>query len=296
MRRRRRAQTRAQAASLSDLAAFTDGRLAAHARHLESGRTLALDGGRRCKLASVVKVPLAVHVLEQVADGRLGLDDRIEVEGRHMCEGSGVIATWLRAPGLSLSVDNLLRLALRLSDNTATDVLFEVAGGPEAVQTSLNRLGHDAVRVDRTIAGVVDAVTGPEATTFYDDDRDTASPEAVVDLLADLWAERLLSPNLTAHLLEILGACKTGRRRFRAHMPTGSVVAQKTGTFVPKHADALVADAGVLRLPGDAGHVAVAAFLTGATAPTAEQEDVVAHVARVAYEAFQHDTPLAPPR
>ena len=49
----------------------------------------------------------------------------------------------------------------------------------------------------------------------------------------------------------------------------------------------MVADAGVVRLLGDAGHVAVAAFLTGSGRPKREQEEVLARVAEIAVGAHR---------
>ena len=260
---------------------------------------------RPCKLASIVKLPLAVHVLGRVGDGQLELGDRVAVEARHVCPGSGLIARRFRVPGLSLSVDNLLRLALAESDNTATDV-FDRVGGPVAVQRAADEWGHGGVRVDRTVRAMIGDLygiriedghnpktvlrdarpSGDHTRAFFADALDTATPRAVADLLADLWAGHPLPPETTEWLVSVLSTCRTGDRRFRARLPAGFVMAQKTGTLWGG-AGRMVADAGVVRLSGDAGHAAVAAFLTGSERPKREQEAVLAHVARIVVRAFQ---------
>ncbi|WP_420457524.1 serine hydrolase [Rubrivirga sp.] len=303
VRRRRRDR----ASTLGELAAVAGGTLAVEARHLGTGRSVSAHPDRPCKLASIVKVPLAALVLDRIDEGRLGLGDVVAVEPRHLCPGSGVIAGRMRVPGLSLSVENLLRLALAESDNTATDVLFDLVGGPTAVQAFLDAHGHPNVRVDRTIRGLVSALhdvpiqpgddpdvvlrgapapSAAYARSFFADPRDTATPRALVDLFADLWAGRLLPPEPTAWLVAALGEGAVGGRRFRALLPAGAVVAHKTGTLWGG-AGRMVADAGVVRLLGDAGHVAVAAFLTGSDRPKREQEAVLAHAARIAVDALR---------
>ena len=45
--------------------------------------------------------------------------------------GSGTLTELFDDPGVVLSVRNLLELMLLISDNSATDVVLRVAGGPE---------------------------------------------------------------------------------------------------------------------------------------------------------------------
>jgi len=47
--------------------------------------------------------------------------------------GSGIFGDWIEAPGAVLSLRNLLRLSLLISDNTATDPLEESGGGSISV-------------------------------------------------------------------------------------------------------------------------------------------------------------------
>lgn len=303
--RRLRHRRLAAASTLAALAAATDGALAVEARHLETGRSLALNPDRPCKLASVVKIPLAVHVLACVAEGRFALRDLFPVEPRHVCPGSGVIAGRLRVPGVELSIDNLLWLSLVESDNTATDVLFDLVGGPEAVQESMRAQNLVGIRVDRSIREMISALYGIDirptddprtvlrkaparpleaVRAFSDDGLDTASPHAVVDLLAALWHGRLLTPEHGAYLFSVLRECATGDRRIRALVPAKAILAQKTGTLWK--GINMVADVGILRLPGAGGHVALAVFLTGSHRSRREQEEVIAHTARIAFEAL----------
>lgn len=294
-----------QASSLAQLSALSGGDLAVHARHLGTGQTLSHGADQPAKLASIVKVPLAIHVLAEIEVGRFGLSDLVPVEPRHLCPGSGVIANRLHVPGLSLSIGNLLRLSLAESDNTATDVLFGLIGSPAAVQQAVAEWGHGVVHIDRTIRVMIGDLcgiqiedghnpktvlrdaqpSGDHTRAFFADPLDTATPRAVVDLFADLWTGHLLPPDATAWLGSVLGAPATGSRRFRAGLPAGAVVAQKTGTLWCG-AGRMIADAAVLRLP-DGEHAAVAAFLTGSRQPKAEQEEVLARAADMAYHAFR---------
>ena len=54
-----------------------------------------------------------------------------------------------------MSVANLLELMMTVSDNTATDVLTKLAGGPAAVTGWVRAQGVEGLRVDRDTAGII---------------------------------------------------------------------------------------------------------------------------------------------
>jgi hypothetical protein len=53
-------------------------------------------------------------------------------------------------PGVSLSLRMLMELMLQISDNSATDVLLQYAGGADAVTNHLRSLGIDGITVSRS--------------------------------------------------------------------------------------------------------------------------------------------------
>ncbi|MGH2443951.1 MAG: serine hydrolase [Chloroflexota bacterium] len=48
-------------------------------RHVQTGATVEVSGGELYLLASVFKVPLLIEALAQVDEGKLRLDERIEL-------------------------------------------------------------------------------------------------------------------------------------------------------------------------------------------------------------------------
>jgi beta-lactamase class A len=53
-------------------------------------------------------------------------------------------------PGVSLSLRMLMELMLQISDNSATDILLDYAGGANAVTNHLRSLGIDGITVSRS--------------------------------------------------------------------------------------------------------------------------------------------------
>src|SRR5690348_15149887 len=73
-------------------AADTDGMVGAAALHLGSGRLVEMNGGERFPLASVCKLPIAMHMLALVDEGKFALDQKIEVLPRDLVSSVSALA------------------------------------------------------------------------------------------------------------------------------------------------------------------------------------------------------------
>jgi beta-lactamase class A len=224
--------------------------------------------------------------------------------------GSGTISNLLDDPGVSLSLRNYLELMLLISDNSATDIVLRTAGSGSAVNARLRALGVSGISVDRpTVRLIADAIgitnlpaeneltiqrfnqlaeAVPEASQkaaaqqLYRDRRDTATPEGMTRLLAKIWRGESLSRANTDLLLDIMRRCETGQMRIKGLLPTDVVVMHKTGTLNLGVAN----DVGIITLPNNAGHVALAIFVKESTLDTPTQEKAIANVARTVYDYF----------
>jgi len=49
-----------------------------------------------------------------------------------------------------MSVGNLFNIMMSVSDNTATDILLDLVGGPEAVNSRMKTLGIGDIHINRT--------------------------------------------------------------------------------------------------------------------------------------------------
>lgn len=76
--------------------------------------------------------------------------------------------------------------------------------------------------------------------------------------------------------------CATGRGRLPGGLPPGTRVARKTGTLRPH----VTNDAGVITLPGNAGHVAVVVLVRESPQDLRAQERAIADIARTVYGHF----------
>lgn len=114
---------------LAGIDAETEVDIGVHVRHLDGGETVDHRTDRPWYLASTIKVPLAVAVMQRAEDGDLDLDERLELAESDWVDGSGDLLN--AEPGSHHRIDELVGRSLRDSDSTATDML-------------IRRLGEDA--------------------------------------------------------------------------------------------------------------------------------------------------------
>jgi len=294
---------------LTRLAGLAGGTVGVSAIHIESGRQISLHGGERLPMASTYKVPIAVQLLTRVEKGEISLGEMIEVKASDLHLGTGTLTGLLNQPGVILSVRNLLELMLIVSDNSATDLLLRLAGGPEVVTSRLKEIGINGIEVSRSTLQMIADRSGfqlppegdwtlkalqdleakaPEESRraarrrFEADLRDTSTPDAMVLLLERIYRGSLLNPETTDLLLDIMSRCRTGEGRLKGLLPPGVVVAHKTGTFPGSVLD----DAGIMTLPDGGGHVAMAVFIKSPEAADAKSERAIAHISRAIYDFF----------
>ena len=102
------------------------GQMGFYMKHVESGKEIAIDADKIFPLGSVFKIPLMVEVFRQVDAGLISMDEKIRLESRNMCIGSGILQ--YLTPGTELTVRDLLTLMIIATDNTASEMLWKRIG------------------------------------------------------------------------------------------------------------------------------------------------------------------------
>jgi len=269
----------------SQIAADTDGTVGASALHLASGQHVSLHGDERFPLASVCKLPAAMHVLAMVDRGKLSRTAEIEVIKQDVTlNNSEVGHRWPKQRRFPL--DELLLLMVAKSDNTAVEAMYRIGGGAAAINARLRGWHLDGIRIDRT-ERQCNRDAAASMRRFIADPRDTATPDGTVQLLKRLFRGELLSPSSTARIVEILQATTTGAGRIKGLLPVGTVVAHKTGTTgTAGRLNGSTNDVGVITLPNGAGQLALAVFVKGSTSDLPTRETLIARIAKAAFDAW----------
>ncbi|MBD1936749.1 class A beta-lactamase, subclass A2 [Microcoleus sp. FACHB-68] len=250
------------------------GRVGVTATVLETGESVTLNGNQQFPMQSVYKFPIAMAVLAQVDQGKLKLDQKIRIENSDVVQGSRILDE--KSQGMEFSLAELLKYTVSESDNTASDVLLRLIGEPRIVTQYLRDLGVNDIVVANT-----EKELGQDTTVQY---RNYATPDAAVVLLRAFHEGKGLSKSSQALLLQLMTETTTGSKRIKGLLPDGTVVAHKTGTSATVNGvTAATNDVGLVTLP-NGRHLAIAVFVSDSKANDAIREEVIAKVAKAAWD------------
>jgi beta-lactamase class A len=274
-------------------------------KHAESGTEVLLNAEKTYPMASTYKVPILTELFYQRAAGQLSLLDRVEVTPADVHPG-GTIALLLDGPGLQMSVHNLVNLMMRVSDNSAADILINKLG-PANVTARMHALGLDSIRVDRTTLemildqeGVdyatygklplaelrlreeaVDAQAAARANErFNKTEKDVATPHDMNRLLEKIFRGQIVDRAASDQIIEFMNHSMIGQTRIPAALPEGTRVVHKTGSISGSSNDT-----GIVFLP-DGNHLLITIMMRDAKASTADRERVIADISKYAYDYF----------
>ena len=273
----------------------------------DSSRFSCINGDERFPLQSVMKLLVAIAVMDAVDRGEWRLAERVVVRKQDLSLAVQPLAKLVTENGFNTTIDDLVRRAVVDSDSAATDFLVARLGGPRAVQLALERHHVTDVRFDRDerhlqteIAGLewrpefVDAAVLDRAwpavpeerrdaafRAYQKDPRDTATPRGTTKLLQSLAENRLLSASSTKRLLEIMTQTATFPDRLKAGVSPGWILAHKTGTSGTwRGVTAATNDVGILTAP-DHKPISLAVFIADSRAEPADRAALIASMARM---------------
>lgn len=233
-------------------------------RHLESGEEFEWRADVVQPTASLIKLAVMITAYRQSDAGQLDLGRMVELQAADKVPGSGILTDHF-SPGTKISLRDAIRLMIRWSDNTATNLVIRETG-LGAVSETMQSLGfpntqlHSFVyRGDTTIA--------PERSRLFGLGSTTAGE--TVRILESLHRGSIASPPSCAAMLEHLKNCED-RTKLVRDLPETVKAAHKTGAV-----SASRCDAGIIYGPKGAFAVCV---LTTANPDRSWKDDNAAHV------------------
>jgi beta-lactamase class A len=165
------------------------GQIGVAAINLTTGERLEYRADEAFTPASTIKLPVLVAVWKGVLEGRWSLDDKLTVNPANIVEGSGVLLEL--TPGTQLTVRDVARLMIVVSDNTATNLLVDLVG-IDGVNRLLAELEIPGVRMNRKIGINTDTPLGE------------ASPRGMAKLMELIATHRILTPEACTEIIEIM--------------------------------------------------------------------------------------------
>lgn len=249
---------------LASIERISGGRLGVAVLDIASGQRFGYRADERFPMCSTFKVLAVGAVLKRIDEGSENLNRVVHYTRGDVLEYAPVARLHVAS---GMTVADLCEAAITLSDNTAANLLLKTIGGPAGVTAFARSLGDNMTRLDRTEPTLNAAIPG--------DPRDTSTPMWMLRDLQKLALGSMLSPASRKRLVAWLLACKTGKGKLRAGLPSGWKVGDKTGS-----GDRGTSNDLAIAWPGEHGPVLLAVYLTGTTVDRKQQDAAIAAVGR----------------
>jgi beta-lactamase class A len=270
-------------------------------RDLSTGEEIGIDPDAELPIASLVKLPLAIAVLTRVSEGVIDGSTMTDIAPGQLTGGQMRGLGRFRHPA-RIAVDDLLYLSMAVSDNTASDALFDLVPPAEVehllrragiagivvrhrthdlTDTPAQRLGVHDVHLAQSLAIGSGTAGGGHAIPQLDmSHANTGSARAFVDLLEALWVPGRLPASVAAETRVLLSENLVRHRLAPDFSSDASKWSSKTGTLLN-----LRHEVGVVE--HDDGSAFAVAAMTESTVPAATQpaaEAVMGQVARALHD------------
>jgi beta-lactamase class A len=270
-------------------------------RHLSTGEEVSFNGDELFPTASVFKVPVIVELYRQIEAGKLSLDDRLVLKDSLKVPGSGILKELTE--GLDVSIRDLSRLMMILSDNTATDMLVEKVG-KDNVNATMRRLGLNNTVVLADCRDLLFDLVGENSLpdeektlelylklakngankgswSLGTERNDVTTPSEMNKLLASIVEGGAASRASCDAILETMGKCQTGEYRVPKYLPAEKVKMQRKTGSLP----GIRNDVGVITILATGEKYCISCFTKDAEDVYAAEE-AIARVSRNVYLYF----------
>jgi beta-lactamase class A len=270
-------------------------------RHLGTGEEVSFNGDELFPTASVFKVPVIVELYRQIEAGKLSLDDRLVLKDSLKVPGSGILKELTE--GLDVSIRDLSRLMMILSDNTATDMLVEKVG-KDNVNATMRRLGLNNTVVLADCRDLLFDLVGENSLpdeektlelylklakngankgswSLGTERNDVTTPSEMNKLLASIVEGGAASHASCDAILETMSKCQTGEYRVPKYLPAEKVKMQRKTGSLP----GIRNDVGVITILATGEKYCISCFTKDAEDVYAAEE-VIARVSRNVYLHF----------
>ena len=208
---------------IRNIAADAHGKVSVACSLLGTPLNCNVDPNAHAPMQSVFKLPFALAILHQVEQGKFALDQSIRFTPTAPILPRPYSPFQDKYPraGVDVPLQELLEMTVSLSDNTASEILLRIAGGPLAVDDYTASVGGTGFQL-----------RDGERAIHHDHSlqyRNWFEPQGAVRLLRAISDGRTLTADHTATLLSWMHSPRI-TTRLAGDLPEGISVAHKAGT------------------------------------------------------------------
>ncbi len=172
----------------------------------ETGKYVNIRANQQYPSASIIKLPVLLELFRSIELGQVGLSDRMQLTEYYRSSGSGNIQ-FARA-GNYYTINNLAKVMIQHSDNTATNMIMSNVGGMVDVNRAIRSWGLKDTYIQNwlpDLAGTNKTSAKDIATMLYNIDNSSflslKSREYIVDYMSHVENNRLIQAGLPSNAI-----------------------------------------------------------------------------------------------
>lgn len=243
---------------------------------ITSADTILVNGDIPFPMMSVYKFPIAMAIVQKCHHDGINFSQSCKIypSDLHRDTHSPMIEIYGEENSTSIiTINELLRFSLQLSDNNASDILLKWLGGTDVADNYIHSLGIEDINIKYTEAQLH---VSPELSYY-----NSSTPFAMASLMYHFNNE--FNDSLSTSLKQIMADCNTSRDRLsKPLLNTECTIVHKTGTgfILPNGRLMALNDVAYISISGNAPY-SIAVFISDSGYNEAESADIIANISDI---------------
>ena len=229
---------------------------------LDTGNYVDINGNKSIASASTIKLPILVAFFQDLEAGKIDTKEPLTMTKDMIASGSGDMRS--KPVGSKFTTLEVADKMMRISDNTATNMLIARLGGMDELNKRFRSWGLTATTLNNKLPDV--------------QGTNTTSAKELVQVMGMVTKGQLVSKTTSQRIIDIM-AGNERRHLLPKGLGTGARIANKTG-FI----GAMLGDVGLVELP--TGKRYVVAVMVERPRHDPRAETLIPSISRSAYQHF----------
>lgn len=201
----------------------------------DSGKYVDIGADKIYSAASIIKIPVLIQLFKSIEANQLTIYDEMTLTPYYKAEGSGSLQT--KATDSNYTIDELARMMITESDNSATNMLMSRIGSMTDVNSGIRSWGLKRTQVSNWLPDI----EGTNYTTAND----------LATMLYNLDNPGFLNINSREYMIDYMSHVENNRL-IQAGLPKGALFVHKTGDI-----GKMLGDAGIVYTPEGKKYICV---------------------------------------
>lgn len=228
----------------------------------DSGNYVDINASEIYPTASIIKIPVLIQLFKSIEANQLTIYDEMILTPYYKAEGSGDLQ--YKQLGSKYTIDQLAKVMIQKSDNSATNMLISAVGGMPDVNGGIRSWGLRQTHITNWLPDI--------AGTNYSTARDLAT------MLYNLDNPGFLNINSREYIVDYMSHVENNRL-IQAGLGKGALFIHKTGDI-----GKMLGDAGIVFTP--AGKKYICVILANRPYNSPLGKDFIQKASKIIYDSF----------